>query len=317
MGSGYRNLGKTGASVFEVGFGAWAIGGAHSGWGYGYTDDKTSLEAVKTALDAGCNFFDTADSYGNGHSETLLGQALNARSEVIIATKAGFDFYHHVSIQNFDPAYLRFALHQSLRRLATDYVDLYQLHNPPPAVLFQPEVVDALERLRAQGKVRWIGVSAATVEDAVEAVRAGWPETIQVPYNILASTAEKQLFPQASSKGIGIIAREPLANGFLSGKYGVDSQFPTGDIRSQWPYETLEEMANQVEAIKHYCRGPETLAQLALRFVLESNSVSVAIVGCKTAAQVEENFAQTRRASRNSPQPGIPSSIKSKGALPQ
>lgn len=219
MKSGYRTLGRTGACVFERGFGAWAIGSNHSGWGYGATDDKLSLQAVKAALEAGCNFFDTADSYGNGHSEMLLGQALSSRrSDAIIATKVGFDFYHQISLQNFNPAYLRFALHQSLRRLATDHVDLYQLHNPLTEVLFEPTVIEALQRLREQGKVRWVGVSAATVEDAIEAVLAGWPDTIQVPYNMLAVSGETKLFPLATSKGVGVIAREPLANGFLTEK---------------------------------------------------------------------------------------------------
>jgi aryl-alcohol dehydrogenase-like predicted oxidoreductase len=302
MKSGYRTLGRTGASVFERGFGAWAIGGNRSGWGYGPTDDKNSIGAIKAALDAGCNFFDTADSYGNGHSETLLGEALNSRrSDGIIATKVGFDFYHQIPVQNFHPAYLRFALHQSLRRLATDYVDLYQLHNPPPAVLFDADVIEALERLRAQGKVRWIGVSSATVEHAIEAIRADWPETIQVPYNMLAVEAERELFRLASARGVGVIAREPLANGFLSGKYGVQSRFLADDMRSQWPFEMVREIVDRVEAIKPYRREQETLAQLALRFVLESSSVSVAICGCKTESQVKENFAQTRTGAYRSP----------------
>lgn len=287
----FRILGKTGLSVFEIGFGSWAIGGNRSGWGYGPTDDRMSLPAIDAALNLGCNFFDTADSYGHGHSEVLLGQALKSRrSEVIIATKVGFDFYHEPVKPNFHPAYIRFALHQSLRRLRTDYIDVYQLHNPPPEVLYRSEVLETLDALRTQGKVRWIGVSAATSHDGIAAVYAGWPETIQVTYNMLAPEAETTLFPLAVSQQIGVIAREPLANGFLSGKYGIHSRFPPGDIRSLWDIETLARITDQVERIKPYRRPGETLAQLALRFVLESSAVSVVIVGCKTVDQVKENF---------------------------
>lgn len=292
MSGRYRTLGKTGLEVFELGFGGWAIGGNRSGWSYGPTDDRSSLRAVQTALDLGCNFFDTADWYGHGHSEELLGRALRARrSDVVISTKVGFDFYHGGSEFNFHPAYLRFALHQSLRRLATDYVDLYQLHNPPPEVLFDPDVIEALARLREQGCVRSIGVSAASIDDGLEAVRAGWPETIQAPYNLIAPEAEAVLFPAASAAGMGMIVREPLANGMLSGKYQPSSRFSPDDIRSHWPPETLWRIGQQVELLRPYVRPDETMAQLALRFVLESPYVSVVLAGCKTPEQARENFA--------------------------
>src|SRR2546425_10031579 len=128
----YRTLGKTGLKVSEVGFGAWAIGGNDHGNSYGPTDDKVSLEAVERAFELGCNFYDTADVYGHGHSEELLGQALrDHRKEVILATKVGGDFYHDPPRMNFNPDYLEFALAKSCERLQTHYIDLYQLHNPP------------------------------------------------------------------------------------------------------------------------------------------------------------------------------------------
>ena len=291
MGASHRILGRTGLSVLEVGFGAWAIGGDRSGWSYGPTDDRTSLRAIQTAIEFGCGFFDTADWYGHGHSEELLGKALRSRrSDAIIATKGGFDFYHGEVRPNFHPSYLRFALHHSLRRLETDYVDVYQLHNPPPEILQCSAVIDELERLRSQGKIRWLGVSAATVQDGLQAIHAAWPDTIQVVYNMLAPQAGMLLFPLAEARRVGVIAREPLANGFLSGKYGIHSRFPPGDIRSHWSPEVIRDVVNQVEMLEPYCRPGETLAQLAIRFVLESRAVSVVICGCKTPEHVRDNF---------------------------
>lgn len=291
-----RILRGLGVRVSEIGFGAWAIGGSSSVPGYGPTNDAASSRAVARALDLGCNFFDTADCYGRGHSELLLGKALRAkRSDVIIAGKVGIDFYHGVPRSNFHPAYLRFALHQSLRRLGSDYIDLYQLHNPHPSIMCDPEVIAAMERFRSQGKVRWIGVSAESPEEAAEAIRAGWPQAVQVPYNILAPEAEHIVFPLAVESGVAILAREPLANGLLTGKYRHGSQFDESDFRRGWSPSVLAEISHPLGILEGYRRTGETLAQLALRFVLDSPAVSVAICGCKTPAQVSENLTQICR----------------------
>jgi aryl-alcohol dehydrogenase-like predicted oxidoreductase len=291
---GSRVLGRTGARVSELGFGAWPIGGDRFEWSYGATDDRTSMRAVAAALDHGCNFFDTADWYGQGHSETLLGKGLRSRRhEIVLATKGGLDFYHGETRRNFEPAYLRFALHQSLRRLRTDYVDVYQLHNPPPEYLRRHDVVAELEALRSAGYIRWIGVSAESPAEAVLAVEAAWLDTIQVTYNFLAPEAAVTLFPLAAAHGVGIIAREPLANGFLTGKYGPSSRFQDGDFRGLAHFDPTRQQIEQVLAtMRRYCREGESLAQFALRFALEPREVSVVICGCKNAAQVEENFSR-------------------------
>jgi len=291
-----RPLGKTGLQTAEIAFGGWAIGGSRHEWAYGPTDDAQSRRAIRTALELGCTLFDTADVYGRGHSECLLGEELaSVRSSVLIATKIGFDFYHGETVHNLHPAYLRFALHRSLDRLRTDHVDILQLHNPPRNVLSSPELITTLERLRNQGKARVLGVSAATVDDAIAAVAAGWPEVVQVPYNMLAPEAEFALFPLATSRGVAALCREVLANGLLSGKYDKLHRFAEGDIRALWPHELVEGILRQVETLQPYRRQGESMAQLAIRFALEAPAVSAVICGCKTSAQVRENFATPGR----------------------
>jgi aryl-alcohol dehydrogenase-like predicted oxidoreductase len=186
-------------------------------------------------------------------------------------------------------------VHQSLRRLGTDYVDVLFLHNPPPEAMFSSDTVEALRRLRDQGKVRAIGVSAGTVRDGVTALNLGWPEVVQVPYNMLSPEAEQGLFPAALARGTGVVVREALANGLLSGKYGACSRFLPGDVRSLWPEAVMREILEQVEKLRPYQRDGESLAQLAIRFALEPEAVSSVLCGCKDGDQVRENFAVRAR----------------------
>lgn len=288
----YRKFGSTGFQVSEIGFGAWAIGGDAHGNSYGPTQDDESLRAIKTALDLGCTFFDTADCYGYGHSEELLGQALKGwRDRVIIATKGGSDFYHAPPRLNFTDAHLSFAVEQSLKRLGTDYIDLFQLHNPPFSVIERGRLFEPLEKLKAQGKIRFYGISIHDPAEGLLALKSGHPAAIQVVYNYLRRDAAEELFPRAIADGVAIIAREPLANGFLTGKYTKDSIFPVGDIRHQWPSKHQTQIINQVDDFsKRIAAGPLTRAQAALKFVLSQPAVSAVIPGCKTVAQTEENF---------------------------
>src|SRR5215472_11683880 len=215
----YRVLGKTGLKVSEVGFGAWAIGGNAYGNSYGPTDDTESLQAIGRALELGCNFFDTADVYGHGHSEELLGQALQGhRSELVIATKVGGDFYHGNPRMNFTPDYLEFALGKSCERLQTDYVDLYQLHNPPMQLIRDGRMFKTLEKLKASGRIRSYGISIHDPQEGIQAMKNKDIGAIQVVFNLLRQEAKNQLFREATQENVGIIAREPLANGFLTGK---------------------------------------------------------------------------------------------------
>jgi aryl-alcohol dehydrogenase-like predicted oxidoreductase len=277
--------------VSEVGFGAWAIGGNKHGHSYGPTDNAASLKAIAKALELGCTFFDTADIYGHGLSEKLLGQALQKRrQECVIATKVGNDFYHGPVHQNFDPDYIRTAVDKSLERLRTDYVDLYQLHNPPLMMLQRGEHYAVLEELKQAGKIRYYGVSVHDAYEGEMAIRTGKPDAIQVVYNLLRSDAREELFPLAQEHDIGLIVREPLASGMLTGKYSADTTFPDGDIRAAWPHEYMVMQVQLVDKLRGLAiAGQRTLAQTALRFVLDAAAVSVVIPGTKSVAQAEEN----------------------------
>jgi aryl-alcohol dehydrogenase-like predicted oxidoreductase len=317
-----RVLGRTGLAVSTVGFGAWAIGGNAVGNSYGTTDDAESHRAVRRAHDLGCNFFDTADVYGHGHSEEVLGAALQGiRQDVIIATKVGGNFYnrdvnplvvsriaealgHPLDLlppdvplpvthdANFSPAYIRFAVERSLRRLGTDYIDLLQLHNPALGLIADPETYQVLEELKQEGMIRFYGVSVHPPEEGLAAVEVTRPDTVQIVYNIARREAEDQFFGAARAAHVGVIAREPLANGFLAAKYRPDAVWEKGDIRARMPRAYVAQIVALGERVKELAgEAGVSPAQLALRFVLDNEAVSVVIVGMKTVAQVEDNLS--------------------------
>lgn len=289
-----RRLGRTGLRVSAVGFGAWGIGGNEHGNSYGPTDDEESIRAVRRALDLGCTFFDTADVYGWGRSEKVLGEALaGRRDEVVVATKVGGDFYHGGVKLNFSPEYIRFALQKTLSRLGTDYVDLYQLHNPPPDQIGSSGLYRVLEALKDEGKIRHYGVSIHAPAEGIAAARAA-PRlgSVQVVYNLLHRDPEEELFPVVRAQDVGVVAREPLWNGFLTGKYDGTETFAPGDIRSNWPESYREQRATLAATLKErLAAGDRTLPQAAIAFALHRPEVGTVIPGCKTVEQVEENMA--------------------------
>ena len=283
-----RPFGKTGLTVSEVGFGAWAIGGTS----YGPTDDRISVQALKKALDLGVNFFDTADTYGNGHSEELIGKTfVKIRKEVVIATKGGWDFYHSKErSKDMSDSYLKEALHQSLKRLKTDHVDLYQLHNPDLKVIREGKIYKTLEQFKRAGKARFVGISIHEVEEAKEIILSGRVDAVQLVYNMIEQEMRPEILPLAREKGIAVIAREPLACGFLTGKYTKESVFGEKDHRKRWTKEELEEDLAKVEKVKFMAdRYTISLVKVALQFVLSHNEISTVIPGGKTPEQVEEN----------------------------
>ena len=289
----YRTLGVTGIRVSEIGFGAWGIGGNTAGaLAYGPTDDEASRRAVRGAFESGINFFDTADFYGFGHSETVLGNALrDVRSDAVIATKAGM--LSASGEQDFSPEHLLRSLDRSLARLGTDYVDLFQLHSPPIDLLLRDDrIVDTLERLRRKGRIRAYGISARSPEDALIAVTVLGFRCVQVNFNLLDQRAmENGLFELCQREGAGIIGRTPLCFGFLTGRYSAAAQFDSDDHRSRWSPEQRERWANALGlflAMVKNC-AEQTPAQFALRFCLSFAALSTVIPGMLTEEHVREN----------------------------
>lgn len=287
----YRDFGKTGLKVSEVGFGGWAIGGNEHGNSYGPTDDKVSIDAIHKAIDLGCNFFDTADVYGWGHSEELLGKAIKGkRDHLIIATKVGSDFYQGTGFQTFTPDYIRYAFEKSLQRLRTDYIDVYQLHNPSLRILNKPETYEVLQDLKKEGKIRAWGVSIFDPIEGLTALKIGQPDSIQVSFNLFNIKPAEELFPKADSVGCAIIAREALANGFLTGKFEPNTKFESGDIRHNWPKDYLLARIFATQKLKFMARKHRSMTQSALKFALHNEHVAVVLSGAKTPEQIEENL---------------------------
>jgi aryl-alcohol dehydrogenase-like predicted oxidoreductase len=295
----YRYLGNTGIRVSEIGFGGWAIGGSMdvAGFPVGWpnTSDEDSLAAIRRAFELGVNFYDTADIYGHGRSESLLGLVLSRKREnVVIATKVGnvkTSIGEHK--KDFSRQHIFYAIDGSLRRLRTDYVDLYQVHNPSLADLEREEIQEAMDMLQSLGKIRFWGVSISLPQDGIEIIKRGWGYTLQVLYNVLNQAPAADLFPLAREKGYGVIARVPLASGLLTGKFRHDTTFPTNDVRQNFlTPRRLQEALERVDEVKGIVGGAtKTLAEAALAFALDDKTVSTVIPGAKNVHQVEANVA--------------------------
>ena len=293
----YRELGKTHIKVSEVGLGAWAIGGAADAGGvpigWGRSSDDESLAAIRRARDLGVTFFDTADSYGFGRSESLLGIVLSrTRQEVVIATKVGVvrDANGRVG-KDFSKKHIFHAVDGSLKRLRTDYIDVYQLHNPTMDDLRRDDIHEAMDRLQEVGKIRFWGVSVTTPEEGIEVIRHGWGYTLQVLYNVLNQAPALDLFPMAMEKGYGVIGRVPLASGLLSGKFRNDTTFAADDVRQNFlTPKRFEEVLPRVDEVKSIIGGTaRSLAEGAIRFVLANDAISTVIPGARNVRQVEMN----------------------------
>ena len=295
----YRELGRTGIRVSVIGFGGWAIGGAAEAsgtpLGWGQTSDDESLSAIRRARELGVTLFDTADSYGFGRSESLLGIVLSRyREQVVIATKVGVVRTADGALRkDFSRQHIFRAVDGSLKRLRTDYIDLYQVHNPRLDDLRREEIQDAMDRLQDAGKIRFWGVSITTPEEGLEIVERGWGHALQVLYSVLNQAPAQTLFPAAREKGYGIIARVPLASGLLTGKFRIDSTFSADDVRQNFlTPRRLQEVLERVDEAKSIIGGASrSLAEGALRFVLANEDVSSTIPGARNVRQVEVNVA--------------------------
>jgi aryl-alcohol dehydrogenase-like predicted oxidoreductase len=293
-----RRLGKTDRTVSEIGFGAWAIGGS-----WGQTDDAESLAAMHAAVDAGVTFFDTADVYGDGHSERLIAELLRERDEeLFVATKFGrrADPFE-VSEYTYDN--LRNWLERSRENLAVDAIDLVQLHCPPWQTYYTPAVFDACDRLVDEGIVRAYGVSVEKVEEALKAIEYPNVASVQIIFNIFRQRPSELFFEQARLRDIGVIVRVPLASGLLTGKFSADTSFSADDHRSfnrhgeqfdvgeTFAGVDFERGVEVVEELRGLVPEGATLAQLALRWILDFEAVSTVIPGAKSPEQARANAA--------------------------
>jgi len=285
-----RRIGKTNLCVSEIGFGCWPIGGGS----YGPVNDADSLDALEAAWESGINFFDTADVYGEGHSEELLGTFLKGkhRDQIVIASKGGWDFYHGAHVKNFNPDYIRLACEKSLKRLGVETIDLYQLHNPSLEMLRKKEIVGVLESLRKEGKIRCVGISVHTEVEAFAALQDRRVHAIQIIFNLLDQRMVERVFPEADKQNIGILVREPLASGILSGNYLPTHEFPKDDHRRRWLPEKREADWKKVKCLESALKDKKLpLTQAALEFALSFDVVSSVIPGAKTRTQVLANAA--------------------------
>jgi aryl-alcohol dehydrogenase-like predicted oxidoreductase len=295
----YRQLGRTDMKVSAISFGAWAIGGT-----WGPVDDEESMRALHAAVDAGTNFVDTADVYGDGRSERLVARLRRERrgDTIHVATKAGRRLPKQTP-EGYSRENLHAWVDRSLKNLEMDAVDLLQLHCPHPDVYDRPEVFGVLDDLVAAGKVRYYGVSVETVEEAHRALRHPRVETVQVIFNMFRLKPAEELFAEVLRRRAGILARVPLASGMLTGKMTARSTFASDDHRSfnreGQAFDKGETFSGvpydvglaAVERLRPLVPAGTTLAQLALRWTLMFEAVSCAIPGAKTEPQARENAA--------------------------
>ena len=292
-----RPFGRTGRQTSTIGFGAWAIGGS---WGdVSETDARATLHA---ALDAGMTFIDTADVYGDGRSERIIGDVLRERggARPFVATKAGRRLDPHAA-DGFTLGNLEGFIDRSLTNLGVDQLDLLQLHCPPTEVYYRADVFDALDRLVAKGKLAGYGVSVEKVEEALKAIEFPGVVSVQIIYNIFRQRPAGLFFEQARKKNVAVIVRVPLASGMLTGKMTADTQFAADDHRAFNRNGAAFDMGETfsgvpygvalaaVEEIRGLVPQGATMAQFALRWILMADAVSVVIPGAKTPVQSTAN----------------------------
>ncbi len=294
----YRQLGNTGLTVSEVGFGAWTVG---TTW-WGISDPAVGVRLLRRAFDLGVTLIDAADAYGNGLGESLVADALrDHRQELTLATKFGYDFYTHGERRtgqrelphDFSPAFVRRALEGSLRRLETDYIDLYQMHNVRLTHLQQDDLFDLMEQLKAEGKIRAYGVALGPAigwqEEGLYAVRQRHAPSIHMIYNALEQEPGRVLLDAAAQTGAGALIRVTHSSGLLEGKYTAETTFDSSDHRSHRSREWLLSGLQKLESLRflHEERGM-TIGQAALKFILGQPAVASTLPNIYTDEQLEE-----------------------------
>lgn len=293
----YRELGRTGMTVSDIGFGAWAIGGS-----WGPQNEQDSVAALHKALDLGVTFIDTAAGYGNGKSERIIAEVLKTRTEKVwVATKTPPLPGHWPPSpycdmnERYPEKYLRENVEERLRNLQTDCLDVLQLHTWTRAWNRNPRPFEILRKLQAEGKIRAIGVSTPEQDQnsVIDLMRGGWIDTVQVIYNIFEQEPAAELLPIAQETNVGIIVRVVFDEGSLTGRFTPETTFAPDDFRSNYfAGDRLERAVNRAEKIKaEIADGGLTLAQVALKFGLMHPAVSTVIPGIRNIAQAEANTA--------------------------
>jgi aryl-alcohol dehydrogenase-like predicted oxidoreductase len=295
----FRSFGKIGWQVSEIGFGAWAIGGD-----WGHVSQEDALNALRTAISEGVNFIDTADVYGDGRSERLVGQVIKEfpGDRIYVATKAGRRLNPHVA-QGFTRENLTTFIERSLKNLGVEALDLVQLHCPPTEVFYMPEVFGFLDDLVTEGKIQYYGVSVEKVEEAIKALEYPNLQSVQIIFNMFRQRPTELFFPLAQEKQVGILARVPLASGLLTGKMTIDTTFAKSDHRNYnrqgQSFDVGETFAGvpfetglaAVEELRTLTPAGFSMAQFALRWILMFDAVSLTIPGAKNPRQAMDNSA--------------------------
>lgn len=294
----YNQLGNTDLKISELSFGTWAIGGA-----WGKTNDQEALRGLERAIELGVNFFDTADVYGDGHSEQLLAKVTSRmKQDIYIATKFGRagDIYDS---DNYSEETVTKYCEDSLRRLNRDYIDLYQIHCPPMEILQAGNVFEVLDKLKEKGKIRYYGVSVETIEEGLFVIDNTKASALQVIFNIFRQKPLNTLFPRAQEKNIGILSRLPLASGLLTGKFTTDSTFEEDDHRhfningdafnvgetfAGLDFAKGIELSNKLSRI---AEGRGNMTRASLKWILEHEAVTSVIPGFRNVKQVEDNIS--------------------------
>ena len=299
----YRILGKTGAEVSAISLGTWQVGGR---WGEAF-DAGLAERIIEAAIDRGVNFIDTADVYSDHASEAAVGRVVRRvksrhGDRVLVATKCGRFISPHVS-QGYTPEVLRGFVEASLKNTGLDTLDLIQLHCPPTDVYYRPEIFELFDTLKAEGKIRWLGVSVEKIEEALKAIAYPNVTTVQIIFNMFRQRPAGLFFREARARQIGVIARVPLASGLLAGHYSRATRFGAGDHRTfnrdgaafdkgeTFSGVEFDQGLAAVEALKSLFHGELALASWALRWVLMFPEVSTVIPGASRVDQLEANLA--------------------------
>ncbi len=291
-----RKWGINSPELTELGFGSWTIGGPWQ-YGWGPVNDFESIEAIEMALDSGINWIDTAPAYGLGHAEKIIGEVIKKRrSTIFLATKCGLVWDDNGKIfNNLHPKSIRQEIEASLKRLQTEYIDLYQLHWPDKAHPVE-KTWEELVKLKNNGKIRYLGVSNFDIALMERCQKINPIDTLQPPYNLIRRDIEKELLPYCQAKGIGVLAYSPLESGLLTGKFDI-----TRLAADDWRRKGINFREPRLSRILDFIKKLQPIAdeygkttgQLAIRWVLSNQTVTSAIVGARTKHQVKENLDAT------------------------